>query len=72
MDPALIPERKDSKPTTDAERLVWAHAFWARLNHPLEKFIPTQANDVANQVLGHARASGVVDAMAETLKSRAK
>jgi len=56
------------KPFTDAEKLVWSHAYWARLNHEQEKFIPTQARDAANQVLTHAREMGLVDIMAAELK----
>lgn len=56
------------KPSTDAEKLVWSHAYWARLNHESEKFIPTQARENANQVLSHAREMDLVVIMAAELK----
>jgi hypothetical protein len=60
------------KPQTDAEKLVWSHAYWARLNHESEKFTPTVARDAANQILGHAREMGLVDIMAAELSPTAK
>jgi hypothetical protein len=58
----------ENKPQTDDEKLVWSHAYWARLNHESEKFIPTQARENANQVLSHAREMDLVDIMAAELK----
>lgn len=60
--------RPASHPQTDAERLVWSHAYWARLNHENAQFIPTQARQCANEILAHAREMGVVDVMAAELK----
>lgn len=60
------------KPSTDAERVIWSHAYWARLNHEQEKFNPDQAKLCADKALQHARESEVVDVMAAELKGRQK
>lgn len=52
---------------TANERVVWAHAFWARLNHRAEKFTPSVAKANADDVIRHARQMGVVDVMAESI-----
>ena len=60
--------RPSMKPSTDAERIVWSHAYWARLNHENAQFIPTQARQCANEALSHAREMGLVEIMAGELK----
>jgi hypothetical protein len=55
---------------TEAERAVWSHAYWARLNHASAQFIPTQARQNANEVLAHAREFGVVEVMAAEMKAK--
>ena len=58
----------ENKPSTEAEKIVWSHAYWARLNHENAQFIPTQARQCAIEVLNHAREMGLVDIMADELK----
>ncbi len=61
-----------NKPSTDAEKIIWSHAFWARLNHEQEKFTPSVAKACADEVLRHARDAGVIETMATALKGSTK
>ena len=64
--------RSTAKPKDDAERIVWSHAFWARLNHEQEKFTPSVAKACADEVLRHAREAGVIETMATALRGSTK
>lgn len=63
-----VERAREVKPLSEAEKIVWSHAYWARLNHESAQFIPTQARQCANEALAHAREMGVVDVMAAELK----
>lgn len=61
---------REVKPSTDAEKVIWCHAYWARLNHESAPFIMTQARQCANEALAHAREMDLVDVMAAELKAK--